>query len=237
MPRLLLVEDEANIANGLKFNLELDGHEVIWLRDGTEAAAVLVERRERFDLIILDIMLPGMSGLDLCRALRKLEDFTPVLMLTAKQHDKDKVQGLQLGADDYVTKPFNLEELLARIDGLLRRKRWYADPVPAAPTTYPPDMLRFRDVVIDFAACEATVGGQEVRMTPIEMMVMKLFRDHEGRVLSREELLKEAWGTDAPITTRTVDNFILRLRKLFERDPARPAHILSVRGRGYKFVR
>lgn len=227
MPRLLLVEDEAHIATGLKFNLELDGHEVTWLSEGTAAADLLFERHERFDLIILDLMLPGLSGLDLCRALRKREDYTPVVMLTAKQFDKDKVAGLQVGADDYVTKPFNLEELLARIDVQLRRQRWAARPTA---------ILTFRDVTIDFARCEAHVGDQEVKLTPIEMALMQALSHHEGEVLTREDLLKEAWGTDAPLTTRTVDNFILRLRKLFELDPANPVHILSVRGRGYKFV-
>lgn len=235
MPRLLLVEDEAHIATGLKFNLELDGHEVVWVREGGAAAELLLERREAFDLIILDLMLPGMSGLDLCRALRKLEDFTPILMLTAKQFDKDKVLGLQLGADDYVTKPFNLEELLARVDGLLRRRRW--ERQPAAPAPPPERELRFRNVHINFSRCEAHVGADEVKLTPIEMALMQVLGEHEGRVLTREELLKEAWGTDAPLTTRTVDNFILRLRKLFEEDPANPRHILSVRGRGYKFQR
>jgi DNA-binding response OmpR family regulator len=227
-----LVEDEAHIATGIKFNLELDGHEVTWLSDGSSAAKALLEDQERFDLIIMDLMLPGMSGLDLCRALRKREDFTPVLMLTAKNHDKDKVAGLQLGADDYVTKPFNLEELLMRVEGLLRRRRW-----DAGPAVKPSHQLAFRDVLIDFKSHEARVGGEEIKLTPIEMELMKVFAEHEGEVLTREDLLREAWGTDAPLTTRTVDNFILRLRKLFEADPANPAHILSVRGRGYKFLR
>ncbi|HEY9722058.1 MAG TPA: response regulator transcription factor [Oscillatoriaceae cyanobacterium] len=231
MAKLLLVEDEEHIANGLKFNLELEGHEVTWLHDGSTAREALIDRGERYDLVILDIMLPGMSGLDLCRALRKVENYTPVLMLTARQYDKDKVHGLQMGADDYVTKPFNLEELLARADGLLRRQRWAGTARPEE------DVLRFRDVTINFTTCEVHVGDREVKLTPIEMMVMKLFKEHEGHVLTREDLLKDAWGTDAPITTRTVDNFIMRLRKLFELDPANPAHILSVRGRGYKFVR
>ena len=197
---------------------------------------MLLKDRQAYDLIILDIMLPGMSGLDLCRALRKLEDFTPVLMLTAKQFDKDKVLGLQLGADDYVTKPFNLEELLARIDGLLRRRRWEEGrAVPSAPPVE--DVLTFGNARVNFTTFEVSVDGAEVKLTPIEMMIMKLFKENEGRVLTREEFLKDAWGTEAPITTRTVDNFISRLRKVFEEDPGNPKHILSVRGMGYKFVR
>lgn len=236
MSHLLLVEDEDHIANGLKFNLELEGHDVTWVRDGATAQRLLVQERRPFDLIILDIMLPGMSGLDLCRALRKLEDYTPVLMLTAKQYDKDKVVGLQMGADDYVTKPFNLEELLARVDGLLRRARWAGARQPAGAESGE-DVLVFGQAEINFSTFEARVAGQEVKLTPIEMMIMRLFKDNEGRVLSREEFLKEAWGTDAPLTTRTVDNFILRLRKVFEEDPAHPKHIVSVRGVGYKFLR
>ena len=239
MAKLLVVEDEDHIARGLVFNLELDGHEVRWLRDGQAAHDLVVGAREPFDLVVLDLMLPGLSGVDVCRAMRHADVFTPVLMLTAKRHEKDKVQGLQVGADDYVTKPFNLEELLARVDGLLRRRAWDAKAAPAPePVVEPePDVLAFRDVEIDFARHEASVGGREVNLTPIEMAIMRTFKAHEGRVLTREDLLKEAWGTDAPITTRTVDNFILRLRKLFEVDPANPTHIRSVRGRGYKFVR
>jgi DNA-binding response OmpR family regulator len=233
---LLLVEDEENIARGLLFNLELDGHRVTWLRDGQAAYDKLLKAKETFDLIVLDLMLPGISGIDLCRALRASGNYTPVLMLTAKNHEKDKVQGLQVGADDYVTKPFNLEELLARIEGLLRRRAWEAEQAPdrlVAET----QVLKFSDVSIDFDRHEAHVGGTEVNLTPIEMALMKTFAVHEGRVLSREDLLREAWGTEAPMTTRTVDNFILRLRKLFEPDPSRPLHIRSVRGRGYKFLR
>jgi DNA-binding response OmpR family regulator len=237
MSKLLLVEDEEHIANGLKFNLELEGHEVTWLRDGGAARRLLVDERAPFDLIILDLMLPEMSGLDLCRALRKLEDYTPVLMLTAKQYDKDKVLGLQMGADDYVTKPFNLEELLARIDGMLRRARWAQGQARPAPAVVAEDVLHFGEATINFTTFDARVGTAEVKLTPIEMMIMKLFKDNEGRVLTREEFLKEAWGTEAPITTRTVDNFIMRLRKVFEEDPANPKHILSIRGKGYKFVR
>lgn len=236
MSKLLLVEDEDHIANGLKFNLELEGHEVKWLRDGGAARQVLIDERQPFDLIILDIMLPELSGLDLCRALRKVGDFTPVLMLTAKQYDKDKVVGLQMGADDYVTKPFNLEELLARVEGLLRRQRWDEARQGAAPAE-DSDVLTFRDVTIDFAAHEARVGDQDVKLTAIEMTLMKVFKENAGRVLTREELLEKAWHTDAPLTTRTVDNFVMRLRKLFEKDPAHPEHLLSVRGKGYKFVK
>lgn len=232
MARLFLLEDEDHIGKGLVFNLELDGHEVVWAREGHAAHQALVVRKEPYDLVLLDVMVPGLSGVAVCQAMRDAAIYTPVLILTAKQAEADKVRGLQAGADDYVTKPFNLEELLARVDGMLRRQRWTAEPAPAAT---PP--LLFRDVVIDFERHEATVGGREVKLTPIEMAIMRTFGANEGRVLTREDLLREVWGPDAPDTTRTVDNFILRLRKAFEADPTNPTHIRSVRGRGYKFVR
>lgn len=236
-----MVEDEDHIARGLLFNLELDGHTVVWLRDGQEAYERLVVAREGFDLIILDLMLPGISGIDLCRALRTCGNYTPVLMLTAKNHEKDKVQGLQVGADDYVTKPFNLEELLARVEGLLRRQAWGSQHPPPSSDSGVPNQgtasLSFGNVQIDFDRHEVRVGGQEVHVTPLEIALMKTLAAHEGRVLSREDLLREVWGTEAPMATRTVDNFILRLRKLFEPDPTHPRHIRSVRGRGYKFSR
>lgn len=231
MANILLVEDEAHIANGLTFNLELEGHAVTLLRDGSEAKRVLVDERREFDLIILDLMLPGMSGLDLCRGMRKRGIFTPVLMLTAKSQPKEKVEGLHLGADDYVTKPFNLEELLARVETLLRRARWQQ---PASPED---SVLTFGDARVDFERFEATVRGEEVKLTPIEFQILRTFQDHQGKVLSREQLLEGAWGFTGPASTRTVDNFIMRLRRAFEPDPSQPRHFLSVRGAGYKFVR
>lgn len=234
MARLFLLEDEEHIGKGLVFNLELDGHEVAWAREGHAALQALVTRREVYDLVLLDVMVPGLSGVAVCQAMRDAAIYTPVLILTARQAEADKVRGLQAGADDYVTKPFNLEELLARVDGMLRRQRWAAEPTPVPAAAVP---LAFRDVVIDFERHEATVGGREVKLTPIEMAIMRTFGANEGRVLSREDLLREVWGSDAPDTTRTVDNFILRLRKAFEADPTNPTHIRSVRGRGYKFVR
>jgi DNA-binding response OmpR family regulator len=232
MAKVLLVEDEAHIANGLKFNLELEGHHVTHLSDGLAAKELLLEAGTPYDLIILDLMLPGMSGLDLCRGLRKREVFTPVLMLTARSQPAEKIEGLQIGADDYVTKPFNLEELLARVETLLRRTRWQAQPTVAVEA----DVLAFGEARIDFAAMEATCGDAEVKLTPIEFQVLKVFRDQPGRVLSREQLLEGAWGWSGPATTRTVDNFIMRLRRAFEPDPSQPRHFLSVRGAGYKFV-
>lgn len=232
MANLLLVEDEAHIANGLAFNLELEGHAVTLARDGLEAKHLLVDERREFDLIILDLMLPGMSGLDLCRGIRKHGIFTPVLMLTARSQPKEKVEGLHLGADDYVTKPFNLEELLARVETLLRRAKWQQPPAPAKGA-----VLAFGAARVDFDRFEATVNEQEIKLTPIEFQILRTFKEHEGKVLSREQLLEGAWGFTGPASTRTVDNFIMRLRRAFEPDPSQPRHFLSIRGAGYKFVR
>lgn len=232
MADILVVEDEAHIANGLAFNLELEGHAVTLARDGLEAKHLLVDERREFDLIILDLMLPGMSGLDLCRGIRKHGIFTPVLMLTARSQPKEKVEGLHLGADDYVTKPFNLEELLARVETLLRRAKWQQPPAPATGT-----VLTFGDARVDFDRFEATVNEQEIKLTPIEFQILRTFKEHEGKVLSREQLLEGAWGFTGPASTRTVDNFIMRLRRAFEPDPSQPRHFLSIRGAGYKFVR
>lgn len=229
MARILIVEDELHIANGLKFNLEVEGHTVTLLSDGMVAKRKLVDERAAFDLIILDLMLPGMNGLDLCRGLRKSEILTPVLMLTARSQTLEKVEGLQLGADDYVTKPFNLEELLARIETLLRRTRWQG-------AGHEPRVLRFGEAQVDFERFEASRGGEALKLTPIEYQILRVFQQHAGKVVSREQLLEGAWGWSGAATTRTVDNFIMRLRRAFEPDPSRPRHFLSVRGAGYKFV-
>lgn len=230
MARILVVEDEEHIARGLKFNLELDGHSVEVVGDGMKAYRLVVEQERPYDLVVLDVMLPSLSGFDVCRGIRKREIYTPILMLTAKSFDKDKVLGLQVGADDYLTKPFNLEELLARISSLLRRRDWDRKR-PAGPSE-----LRFRDVHIDFERAESSIAGQPVKLTPIELRVMRCLAAAEGRVVTREELMEEAWQLSGPVNTRTVDNFIMRLRRLFEADPSHPRHILSVRGEGYRLV-
>jgi len=230
VPRILVVEDEVHIAKGLKFNLELEGHSVEVISDGMKAYEAVSDGGRPYDLIILDIMLPSLSGFDVCRGIRKQEIYTPILMLTAKSFDKDKITGLTVGADDYLTKPFNLEELIVRVHSLLRRRNWDRKR-PAGP----PD-LRFRDVIIDFERALTTIAGIEVNLTPIELKVMRCLAAAQGRVVSREELMEVAWNLSGPVNTRTVDNFIMRLRRLFEADPSRPRHILSVRGEGYRLV-
>jgi DNA-binding response OmpR family regulator len=225
-----VVEDEDHIANGLKFNLELDGHAVEIVADGRKAYDVVTAGNRAYDLVVLDVMLPSLSGFDVCRGIRKQANYTPILILTAKSFDKDKIFGLQIGADDYMTKPFNLEELMARISALLRRRDWDRRR-PAGPSE-----LCFRDVHIDFERAQTTIAGQAVKLTPIELKVMRALAAAEGRVVSREELMEVAWNLSGPVNTRTVDNFIMRLRRLFESDPTNPRHILSVRGEGYRLL-
>lgn len=230
MPRILLVEDEEHIVNGLKFNLEIEGYEVFHARDGIIAKNKLFDNKEAFDLIILDIMLPGISGFDLCYALRKEKNYTPVLILTAKNFEKDKIKGLQLGADDYMTKPFNLEELLTRVQVMLRRQNW-------SQQNREQNELKFRNVYIDFDRFIARVADENIKLTNIEFKLMKVFSDNESLVLSREELFEKVWDLKDYENLRTVDNFVSRLRKYFEDDPSNPKHIHSIRGVGYKFTR
>lgn len=230
MPHLLLVEDDQHIANGLLFNLEMEGYQLTHAKDGNLARQLLFEEQRPFDLIILDIMLPGMSGFDLCHALRRKHNYTPVLMLTAKDFENDKIKGLRLGADDYITKPFNLEELLTRIQVLLRRQNWHQQQEEL-------QQLSFGEVEINFERFEVYAKGQKIHLTPLEMKLMKVFGEHEGLALSREDLLEKVWNQPDFGNSRSVDNFVMRLRKFFEADPAHPRHFHSIRGVGYKFTR
>ncbi|PIQ28387.1 DNA-binding response regulator [bacterium (Candidatus Blackallbacteria) CG17_big_fil_post_rev_8_21_14_2_50_48_46] len=230
MTRLLLVEDDAHIANGLKFNLELEGYEVSHASDGKQARTWLFDEKLNYDLILLDIMLPHYSGFDLCHALRKQKNYTPILILTARNFESDKIKGLRLGADDYLTKPFNLEELLTRIQVLLRRQEWHQQQEKL--TT-----LSFGNVQIDFERFEVLQNGQAIKLTPLELKLIRVFAEQEGLVLSRDELLEQVWDIHDGSSPRTVDNFVMRLRKIFETDPAHPRHFHAIRGVGYKFTR
>jgi DNA-binding response OmpR family regulator len=229
MTQVLLVEDDAHIANGLKFNLEMEGYTVTHMLDGLQAKDLLFRDAAAFDLIILDIMLPNLSGFDLCHALRRSHNYTPVLMLTAKNFEKDKIKGLQLGADEYITKPFSLEEVLTRIEVLLRRQAWQKEAQNVSE-------YYFGTAVIDFERFTVTLSGQALRLTPLELRLLKVFTEHEGRVLSREDLLKQVWDVQDFGSLRTVDNFVMRLRRYFEADPAHPRHFHAIRGVGYKFT-
>ncbi|MEB3300062.1 MAG: response regulator transcription factor [Candidatus Sericytochromatia bacterium] len=228
MARILIVEDEDHIAQGLRYNLVAEGHEVLLAGDG-ETADRLIREGDLPDLVVLDVMLPGLSGIDLCRGWRTLGIRTPILMLTARGFDKAKVEGLQVGADDYVTKPFNLEELLARVDSLLRREAWRREE--ASPVR---GVQRIGCCEIDFERGEAWREGEPVRLTSLEFRMLRHLAEAGGRIVSRDELMAAVWGFPSAGATRTVDNFVMRLRRLIEPDPARPVHLLSLRGQGLR---
>lgn len=223
MSRILVVEDEPTLALGLEDDLKLEGHQVEVLGDGDTATARA--REQPFDLIVLDVMLPGRrDGFDVCRELRHAGIRTPILLLTARSQESDKVLGLEIGADDYVTKPFSPRELRARVKALLRR---------AAGDT--PDTYRFGNVEVDFGRCELRRGGQPSDLTAMEFKLLAAFIRRRGQVVTREHLLNEVWGRDTFVTDRVVDTHIGNLRKKIEETPSDPKYLVSVRGIGYRF--
>jgi DNA-binding response OmpR family regulator len=230
--RILVVEDESHLAAGLKLNLELEGYEVEVARTVRETANYLVQGN-LFDLIILDVMLPDGDGFALCRKLRDAGDYTPVIMLTARNSADDRVRGLNTGADDYLAKPFELAELLARVRSSLRRRGWEARDASAE---HARGVLRFGQALINFDTHEASAFDRPVRLTQLELDLLYYFSRHPNRVLMREDLLEQVWKLRNAPNTRSVDNFIVRLRKYFEPAPDRPIFFLSHRGAGYKFV-
>jgi DNA-binding response OmpR family regulator len=234
--RILIVEDEAHLADGVRFNLEQEGYEVEIAGDGRRALELLssgVEGRRPFDLVILDLMLPEMSGFEVARRVRASGNYVTILMLTAKDDPADVVRGLEEGADDYLTKPFRLDELLARVRVLLRRRRWDGAEVVAEPV---PD-VRVGDAVIHFDRFEIETPEETVTLTTREMGLLRALVDREGETVTRGELLQEVWGLRPDTKTRVIDSFVVRLRKYLERNPSDPRHILSVRGQGYRFER
>ena len=222
--RILIVEDEPDLLRGLELNIKAEGFGVLTARRGDEGLEGAL--RDRPDLVLLDVMLPGMSGFDVCRELRRKGFEAPIIILTAKAEEVDRVVGLEIGADDYVTKPFGIRELLARIRVRLRRTS----------TSGAASMVRFSDVEVDFERQEARRAGARVDLTGKEFDVLRLLAANRGRIVTRDRLLDEVWGYEHYPTTRTVDNHILRLRQKLEHDPSDPRHILSVYGEGYKFV-
>ena len=225
MRSMLIIEDDPAILRGLKESFEQENYRVLTVQDGLKGFEMA--KRENIDIIILDLMLPGMNGQDVCRDLRSAGVSTPILMLTSKKHEMDKVLGLELGADDYVTKPFSLRELHARVKALLRRK-----------TDLPKDIddYSFGTVHIDFKRREAWKDKKPVKLSLREYEVLKFLIRHAGEVVTRHQLLDEVWGYDVFPTTRTVDNYILSLRKKLENNPAEPKHILTMHTAGYKFI-
>ena len=227
-PHIMLVEDEIHLARGICYNLEEEGLRISHFETGESALKSL--EVERFDLIILDVMLPGMSGFEACRLIRGLDPRVPILMLTARSEDADRVEGLENGADDYLTKPFNLAEFLLRVKGMLRRSSWYRpDPIEEG--------YRFGDNEVFLLSYRGRTAQGEIDLTEMEVRVLALFFRKEGQAIPRSELLQSVWGYTSDTETRTLDNFIVRLRKYFEPDPSHPRHFLTVRGVGYRFSR
>lgn len=236
MTQILVVEDEQHMAFGLKYNFEAEGYSVTLARNVAEAQGLISKSKEAFDLVILDIMLPGKSGYVLCEELRSGDNNVPIVMLTARTLTEDKIRAYEAGADLYMTKPFELPELLSGVRNLLLRHAKRVGQVSSS--TPPPEAeYEFARAHVNFDTYEVTVAGEHRKLTHLEMKLLRLFVQNEGRVLSRNELLERVWGVDAFPTTRTVDNFIVRLRKHFEVDASNPRHFLSVRGAGYRFVR
>ncbi len=227
-PHIMLVEDEIHLARGICFNLEEEGYRISHFETGEKALTAL--EFEHFDLIILDVMLPGMDGFEACQAVRKLDARVPILMLTARSEDSDRVHGLENGADDYLTKPFNLAEFLLRVRGMLRRSSWYRpDPVEEG--------YRFGVNEVFLLSYRARTAQGEIDLTEMEVRVLSLFFQKEGQAIPRGELLQTVWGYTTDTETRTLDNFIVRLRRYFEPDSGKPVHFQTVRGVGYRFSR
>jgi len=233
MPHILVVEDEEHIAQGLQYNLEAEGHSVELVADGRSAADRLEDPERAFDLVILDLMLPRMSGFEVARRARAAGNLVPILILTAKDATPDLVRGLEEGADDYLTKPFQLDELLARIRVLLRRRRW--DGASAAAEA--PRSVDIGETTVRFDRFELETVGGTVTLTIREAGLLRALLDREGKAVTRGELLEEVWGLRPETRTRVVDNFIVRLRRYLEPDPSKPKHIVSVRGHGYRLLR
>jgi two-component system alkaline phosphatase synthesis response regulator PhoP len=227
---IVIVEDEEHLAIGIKFNLEAEGYRVTNFKDGTSALTMIQENFQDVDLLILDLMLPGMSGYNVCETLRGHGWDKPVLILSARTLPDDRKRGFDVGANQYLSKPFELDELISRVRNLLTHFRPRVD-APLRIARY-----EFGKARINFETFEATCDGSPIRMTPLEMKLLQYFIEHQGRVIPRQELLENVWGLHGQVQTRAPDQFIRRLRKAFEPDPANPRHILTIRDAGYRFV-
>ncbi len=239
MSRILIVEDESHLAQGLRLNLEAEGHSVQIAESGEEALKRLLENREPFDALVLDVMLPGKDGFAVASSLREAKNFTPLLMLTARSRPEDVLRGFESGADDYLPKPFNLAILLARIESLLRRKKWSEDSA-AEPSKSAqqgaPDSFTFNGQTIDFQNLQLRSVGQVFPLTLMETELFRYLVKNAGRPVSRKAILEDVWDLHEDTDTRAIDNFVVRLRKYIEKDPSKPRHLLTIRGVGYQFV-
>jgi DNA-binding response OmpR family regulator len=246
MSRVLVVEDEAHLAQGLRFNLEAEGHSVHVTGKGEEALELLLDNKEDFDALVLDVMLPGKDGFTVARELRQAQNYIPLLMLTARARPEDVLQGFEAGADDYLPKPFNLAILLARLESLLRRKNWLRGASPAgsgtvagpppSPENGSPQEFSFADWGVDFRTLQLRTSGNTFQLTLMEAELLRYFIKNKGRPVSRKAILHDVWNLHEDTDTRAIDNFIVRLRRYIERDPTKPQHLLTVRGLGYQLV-
>ena len=243
MSRVLVVEDESHIADGLAFNLEAEGHSVEIVGDGEAALERLLAKKEKFDAVVLDVMLPGKDGFEVASELRAARNFVPVLMLTARGRPEDVLQGFASGADDYLPKPFELAILLARLKGLLRRSEWLHASrdqgglaLANGPATQVGEVFGFRGKSIDFSTLELSTSRGKIQLTLMEADLLRHLIRSNGRVVSRKSILEEVWGLKEDTDTRAIDNFVVRLRRYIEDDPAKPQHLLTVRGVGYRFL-
>jgi DNA-binding response OmpR family regulator len=255
MSRVLVVEDEAHLAKGLRFNLEAEGHSVEVSGDGESALERLVAKNEEFDVVVLDVMLPGKDGFAVVSTLRKVHNYVPVLILTARGRPEDVLQGFAAGADDYLPKPFQLPIFLARLQGLLRRSQWLvADKstakgragngketsansgAAAASSASDSEVFSFDGKTIDFGTLELRVNDTTIQLTLMEAKLLRHLIRSKGRTVSRKSILEDVWGLHEDTDTRAIDNFIVRLRRYIEKDPSKPKHLLTVRGVGYRFL-
>lgn len=261
MSRLLVVEDEAHLADGLRFNLEAEGHSVAVVAEGETAIDRLTGEEETFDAVVLDVMLPGMNGFEVVAALRRAQNYVPVLILTARGRPEDVLEGFGAGADDYLPKPFQLPIFLARLQGLLRRSEWFRSasasasanaaagargPAGAAQIESPstadagnalePETYKIDGKTIDFGALELRAKKNTIQLTLMEAKLLRHLIRNEGRTVSRKSILEDVWDLREDTDTRAIDNFIVRLRRYIERDPSKPRHLLTVRGLGYQLV-
>ncbi len=253
MSRILVVEDEMHLAEGLRFNLEAEGHAVDLCEDGETAMRRLLKDKEHFDAVVLDVMLPGIDGFSVASALRKAKNYVPVLILTARGRPEDVLEGFAAGADDYLAKPFDLQIFLARLQGLLRRSAWHAGSLKgnqaASTTANQPaasaspggnrsssEIYSFGGKTLDFDTLELHSDGTTIQLTLMEAKLLRHLIRNAGRVVSRKSILEDVWDLREDTDTRAIDNFIVRLRRYVEKDPAKPRHLLTVRGVGYKFL-
>jgi DNA-binding response OmpR family regulator len=255
MSRVLVVEDEAHLADGLRFNLQAEGHAVEVAGDGETALDRLVEKKERFDAVVLDVMLPGKSGFDVAAQLREKKNYVPILMLTARGRPEDVLLGFASGADDYLPKPFELAILIARLESLIRRSVWMkhaeapetsdsgedstqsSEPLSTgAAQDSSADSFNFAGKSIDFGELELRTLGNTIHLTVMEAELLRYLVRSEGRIVSRKAILEDVWGLHEDTDTRAIDNFVVRLRRYIEEDPGQPKHLQTVRGVGYRFV-